>query len=315
MMARVAFAGDSRAWCYIGLPVGGMMSACHVAWREVATGDKAIACDKPNEVKVIDYELTDKTVLVTASSKGLGFATAKLFAAEGANVMISSRSETALYEAVARIIHETGNERVAFCQADVSEPDDVARLFDETQRIFTGVDILINNAGGPPQGNFDTTSDDLWLGAFQLTLMSVIRATRHALPYMRAKKWGRIVNFASSSIKQPLDNLILSNTYRAGLVGLGKSLATELAPDHILVNTLGPGRIATDRVATIDATRAHSLGVDVEEVERESKRQIPLGRYGSPDEFAAMAVFLGSPANGYVTGQAIVVDGGLVKSL
>jgi len=191
----------------------------------------------------------------------------------------------------------------------------VAHLFDETQRIFTGVDILINNAGGPPQGNFDTTTDELWLAAFQLTLMSVIRATRHALPYMRAKKWGRIVNFASSSIKQPLDNLILSNTYRAGLVGLGKSLATELAPDHILVNTLGPGRIATDRVATLDAARARSLGVDVEDVERESRRQIPLGRYGSPDEFAAMAVFLGSPVNGYVTGQAIVVDGGLVKSL
>jgi len=263
----------------------------------------------------MDYGLVGKTVLVTASSKGLGFATARLFAAEGANVMLSSRSGEALRSAVDRITRETGNRHVAWCQADVSAPDAVAHLFEETERVFSGVDILINNAGGPPQGNFDTTTDQQWADAFELTLMSVIRATRHALPHMRARKWGRIVNFASSSIKQPLDNLILSNTYRTGLVGLGKSLATELAPDHILVNTLGPGRIATDRVAAIDATRAHSLGVEVEQVERESKRQIPLGRYGSPDEFAAMAVFLGSPANGYVTGQAIVVDGGLVKSL
>jgi 3-oxoacyl-[acyl-carrier protein] reductase len=263
----------------------------------------------------MDYGLQGKTVLVTASSKGLGFATAKLFAAEGANVMISSRSESSLRTAVDEIRHETGNQNVAFCAANLAEHGAIEHLFTETEHVFAGVDILINNAGGPPQGNFDVITDDQWAGAFELTLMSMVRATRRALPHMRRNHWGRILNFTSSSIKQPLDDLILSNTYRAGIVGLSKSLAIELAPDNILVNTLGPGRIATDRITEIDAARSQRMGVSLEEVEQASRALIPLGRYGTPEEFAAMAVFLGSAVNGYVTGQAILVDGGMVKSL
>ncbi|MCL6516541.1 SDR family oxidoreductase [Alicyclobacillus sp.] len=263
----------------------------------------------------MDFGVQGKTVLVLASSKGLGFATAKAFAAEGANVMLTSRSEAALREAQARIQQETGNGSVRFCAADVSRAEDIERLFSETEAAFGGVDVLVNNAGGPPPGNFDTVTEEQWVAAHELTLLSVVRATRRALPHMRKNQWGRIVNFTSSSIRQPIDNLILSNTYRAGILGLSKSLAIELAPDNILVNVIGPGRIATDRVAQLDANRARQLGTSVEEVARQSMAQIPLGRYGTPEEFAALALFLGSAANGYITGQAILVDGGMVKSL
>jgi 3-oxoacyl-[acyl-carrier protein] reductase len=263
----------------------------------------------------MDFGVKGKSVLVLASSKGLGYATAKAFAAEGARVMLTSRSEEALRKAQEEIRSATGNPDVAYCVADVAQAEDIERLFAETESIFGGVDVLINNAGGPPPGNFDTIREDQWILAHELTLMSVVRATRRALPHMRRNQWGRIVNFTSSSIRQPIENLILSNTYRAGILGLSKSLAIELAPDNILVNVVGPGRIATDRVAQLDANRARQLGVSIEEVERQSKAQIPLGRYGTPDEFAALALFLGSAANGYITGQAILVDGGMVRNL
>ena len=146
-------------------------------------------------------------------------------------------------------------------------------------------------------------------------LLSAVRCIREVLPHMRQAGFGRILNVASSSFKQPLDNLLLSNTLRTGLIGLAKSLATELAPVGILVNTLGPGRIATDRLASLDRMRAERQGISPDEVRHQAEGQIPLGRYGQPEEFARMAVFLASPANSYVTGQAFLVDGGLVKAI
>ncbi|MCL6637630.1 MAG: SDR family oxidoreductase [Alicyclobacillus sp.] len=263
----------------------------------------------------MDLGLSDKTVLVLASSRGLGFATAKAFAREGARVMLTSRSEQALARAVAEIVQETGNHDVAYTPADVSRADDIERLFASVEARFGGVDVLINNAGGPPLGTFDSVQEEQWETAHQLTLMSVVRTVRRALPYMRKNQWGRIINFTSSSIRQPLENLILSNTYRAAILGLSKSLAIELAPDNILVNTLAPGRIATERVMELDATKAQQQGVSVAEIARQSQSLIPLGRYGQPDEFAAVAVFLGSAVNSYLTGQAILVDGAMVKAL
>ena len=177
------------------------------------------------------------------------------------------------------------------------------------------MDVLISNAGGPPAGSFDVVSDEDWRGAFELNLMSVVRLVREALPHMRERGFGRIVNVASSSIKQPIEGLILSNTFRAGAAGLAKSLSFELAPDGILVNTLGPGRISTERSAGFDAAQAERMGVSVEEVRGGAEERIPLGRYGTPEEFARVAVFLASPANSYVTGQAILVDGGMVRAL
>lgn len=263
----------------------------------------------------MDFGLSGKTVLITASSQGLGFATAKAFAVEGAKVMLSSRNEAQLAKAAAQIQREADNPNVSFTPADVTKSDEIEHLFHQTERLFGGVDVLVNNTGGPPAGNFDSVTEDQWQAAFELCLLNIVRATRRALPHMRHQQWGRIVNFASSSIKQPLDNLILSNTYRAGIVGLSKSLAIELAADNILVNVVGPGRISTRRVEQLDALRAEQADLSVDEVRRRTESTIPLGRYGMPDEFAALAVYLGSAANGYTTGQSILVDGGLVRAL
>lgn len=262
----------------------------------------------------MDLGLTNQVALVTAASKGLGRAIATQLAAEGAHVMIASRGEEALAATAAEIAGSTGAQ-VHYRAADVSDPDDLRELLAETERRFGGVDVLINNAGGPPAGGFDNLDDAAWQQAFELNVMSSVRLIRGVLPSMRARSQGRIVNIASSSIKQPLDNLLLSNTLRLAVVGLAKSLATELAPDGILINTLGPGRIATDRVAALDAGRATQTGTSVEEVRAQAERAIPLGRYGQPAEFAKVAAFLASPANTYLTGQAFLVDGGMVKAL
>lgn len=263
----------------------------------------------------MDFGLEGKVVLVTAGSKGLGFATAKAFTLEGANVIISSRNIDGLRAAREEILASVPHGNVSIISADVSKPTDIERLFGVIGTDHGGVDVLINNAGGPPAGNFDSMTDEHWETGFALTLQSVIRCTRAALLHMRKNKWGRIVNFASSSVKQPIDNLILSNTFRAGVAGLSKSLSVELAKDNILINVLSPGRIATERVAYLDGVRASATGQSIADVQKQSEAMIPLGRYGAPDEFANMAVFLGSSANGYMTGQSILVDGGMVKAL
>ncbi|MBX5436770.1 MAG: SDR family oxidoreductase [Alicyclobacillaceae bacterium] len=263
----------------------------------------------------MDLGLEGKTVLVMAASRGLGFAIAQAFAREGARVVICGRREEALSLARDRIVRETHNPDVSHVVADVTRAADIEKLFQTAESQFGGVDVLVNNVGGPPLGAFSEVGDDDWQQAFESVLLSAIRSIRLALPHMRQQQWGRIVNVASSSVRQPVDRLILSNTMRAALAGLAKSLATELGPDNILVNTLGPGRIATERVQEIDRAAADRSGISVDAVRRAVEGQIPLGRYGQPDEFAAMAVFLGSAANGYVTGQTILVDGGMVKCL
>jgi 3-oxoacyl-[acyl-carrier protein] reductase len=262
----------------------------------------------------MDLKLNGRTALVTAASKGLGRATATRLATEGARVMISSRGEEQLAKTAADIAEATGAQ-VEYCAADVSNPEDLARLLSETEQRLGGVDVLVNNAGGPPPGGFDALDDDAWYRAHELNLMSTVRLIRGVLPHMRAQQWGRIVTIASSSIKQPIDNLLLSNTYRVAILGLAKSLATELAPAGVLINTVGPGRIATDRVATLDANKAKQSGQSVEEVRAQSEKSIPMGRYGTPEEFGDVVSFLVSGVNTYLTGQHFLVDGGLVKAL
>jgi 3-oxoacyl-[acyl-carrier protein] reductase len=262
----------------------------------------------------MDLQLKGRTAIVLASTKGLGKATAFSLAKEGANVVISGRDEKASATVAQELQQATGQEPLAVV-TDVTKAADIERLVQKTVDAFGTVDILINNAGGPPAGTFDQMTDEHWQQAFELNLLSVIRAVRAVLPHMRAQKFGRIVNFASSSFKQPLDNLILSNTFRTGIVGLAKSLANELGPDGILINTVGPGRIGTDRLAYLDSVRADKLGVSPDQVRQQIEATIPVGRYGEPEEFARVITFLASPANSYVTGQSLLVDGGLVKAI
>jgi 3-oxoacyl-[acyl-carrier protein] reductase len=262
----------------------------------------------------LDLGLEGKVALVTAASKGLGRAIATELAREGASVMISSRDVEALSKTAGEIREETGAE-VAYLAADLTSAGDIEALVSHATSRFGGVDVLVNNTGGPPPGTFEELDDEAWQGAFEQVLMSLIRCVRAVLPVMRERGGGRIVNVASSSVKQPIEALTLSNTFRTGLAGLAKNLSIELAPDGILVNTLGPGRIATARSQGMDASQAESRDVSVEEVRAEFEARIPLGRYGTPEEFARVAAFLASPANSYVTGQAILVDGGMIRAL
>ena len=174
--------------------------------------------------------------------------------------------------------------------------------------------LFIKNVGGPPGGTFEELSDEDWEHAFQLNLLSYVRNIRAVLPELK-KSGGKIINVASTSIKQPIPGLLLSNTFRLGIVGLTKTLADELAQYNILINTVAPGRIATDRVDYLDQLSADKRNVSKEQVKEESLKKIPLGRYGTPEEFANIVTFLASDVNSYVTGSSILVDGGMVRSL
>jgi 3-oxoacyl-[acyl-carrier protein] reductase len=261
----------------------------------------------------MDLHLTNLPVLVCASSAGLGKAAALEFAREGANVMLCGRREAELQRGVAEIKTETGRDAL-YTVADLTQSADVARVVDATVAAFGGVYALINNGGGPPAGTFDSFDDAAWHSAFELTLLSYIRAIRAVLPHMRTRGAGRIVNFTSSSVKSPIENLILSNTFRMGVLGMTKTLAGEVGKDGILANVLGPGRIQTDRITQLDTIRAGKAGKTTDDIRAETSRTIPVGRYGEPNEMAKLAVFLASPANTYITGQTMLVDGGMVKS-
>jgi 3-oxoacyl-[acyl-carrier protein] reductase len=259
----------------------------------------------------VDLNLTGKVALVVASSKGLGKAIAAQLAAEGCDVMLTSRDAEHL-ERTREELLTTAKGRVACCPCDITRMDRIRTLVAVTRERLGAVDILINNAGGPPGGGFELVDDATWQAAFELNLLSYIRLIREVLPDLK-QSGGRILNVTSSSIKQPIPGLILSNVFRMGILGLGKSLADELAPYGILVNTVAPGRIGTDRTAYLDQLKADKRGISREQVEAEARRAIPLGRYGDPEEFARVVCFLASGASSYVTGSTILVDGGLVR--
>nr|WP_304219724.1 SDR family oxidoreductase [Fredinandcohnia onubensis] len=261
----------------------------------------------------MNLNLQGKTAIVIASSQGLGKAITAQLVEEGVNVVISSRDERKLQK-VQEELNQIGNGRVAYHRADITNIEDIQALVQFSRETFGQIDILINNAGGPPGGKFEQISDEDWQKSFELNLFSYIRTIREVLPDMK-KGGGRIINIASTSIKQPIPGLILSNTFRLGIVGLTKTLSEELAPYNILINTVAPGRIQTDRTTHLDQLNADKQGISLEAAENQTKRTIPLGRYGTPEEFAKVVTFLVSDASTYITGSSVLVDGGMVTSI
>jgi 3-oxoacyl-[acyl-carrier protein] reductase len=262
----------------------------------------------------MDLGIKGKSALVVAASKGMGKASALGLAAEGARVVMCARGESALQGAAAEVEEKTGAEVLAVT-ADASRAADITRVVAEANRAFGGVDILVANVGGPPPGSFEQMSDDQWRAAFEQVHLSTVRFIREVLPHMKKSRWGRILAIQSSSVKQPVDGLILSNGIRPGIAGLFKTLAGDLAKDNITVNLVLPGRIMTDRFVEHQTDRAKRSGITLEKQMEMSSADIPMGRIGTPDEFAAMVVFLASARASYVTGAAVQVDGGLIRSV
>lgn len=262
----------------------------------------------------MDLGLTGKVALVTAASKGLGKGIATQLAREGADVIISSRSEEALRAAAVEIAAAGGQEPLVVA-ADVSDAAALERLVAAAMGRFGRIDILVNNAGGPAPGMFFDIGDEQWQKAVDLLLLSTVRLTRLIVPQMRERKWGRIINSTSVSVKQPIANLLLSNSVRTAVIGLAKSLAAELARDGITVNNLLPGSIYTDRIEQLNRATAERTGRPLEEVRRAAEADIPVGRYGTVEEYAAAAAFLASEQASYITGVSLLVDGGVYRGL
>jgi 3-oxoacyl-[acyl-carrier protein] reductase len=262
----------------------------------------------------MDLQLRNKIAMVGGASKGLGFAVAHALALEGAKVSIASRDRAAIDAAASRIHQKSGTEVLAQA-ADLSSADAIARWHQETLGRFGGVDLLFANTGGPPAGGALNFDDAAWRGAFELLVLSVLRTIRLVVPSMQARGGGAILVGTSSSVKEPIANLALSNVLRASVAALAKTLALELAPSGIRVNNLIPGRIETDRVRQLDEINARRAGIGVDEQHQRMAATIPLGRYGQPDEFGRMAAFLLSDAAAYITGASVQVDGGLIRGI
>lgn len=260
----------------------------------------------------MDLGLTGKIAVVTAASRGLGKAAALALAREGANLAICSHSEQIL-EAKKAIEEETGVEVLAM-QADLTVPHDISAVIQATQVRFGRIDILIINAGGPPPGRFlDLTSED-WRSAVELTLMSAVELCYQVLPLMLEQQAGSIVATESISVKQPVDNLILSNAVRMAVIGMLKSLANECGPQGIRINSINPTFTATERVEFLIADRAARQSRSIEEVSADITAAIPLGRMGTVEEYGKAIAWLASPAASYIHGHALMFDGGATKS-
>jgi 3-oxoacyl-[acyl-carrier protein] reductase len=262
----------------------------------------------------MDLGLRDRVAIVGASSRGLGKACALELAREGSAVVVCARDAERLAAAAEEIQAVSGVE-VLPVPTDLTDAAEIEHLVEEALHRFGRVDVLVTNNGGPPAGDFGEFDDQAWMAAYQLTLMSAVRLIRAVLPTMRAQRWGRIINITSVSVKQPIDNLLLSNVYRPGVVGLAKTLSAQVAVDGITVNNVAPGYTRTDRVLELAADRASRESKVVEDVLEERAADFPMGRMGEPEELAALVAFLASERAGYITGTTIQVDGGYVRGL
>lgn len=261
----------------------------------------------------MDLGLKDKRAFVAGSSRGLGYATAMTLAREGCSVAINSRDEDKVKAAVEKITNETGTQAYGFA-GDVSDASTADALIQSVVESLGGLDILITNAGGPPAGSFETFDEETWQKAVDSSLMSHVRLIRAALPHLRKSSAPSVLTMTSYTVKQPLPNLVLSNSIRAATVGLAKSLAMELGKENIRFNSIMPGWTMTERVQDLMAVRAKNNGTTVEEETAKQTAEIPLGRMGQPQEFANAAVFLVSPAASFIHGVSMAVDGGIIKS-
>jgi 3-oxoacyl-[acyl-carrier protein] reductase len=262
----------------------------------------------------MDLGLKGKVALIAGGSTGLGKAVAMELAREGAKISICARDRTKLEAAAAHIKRETDGEVFTF-SADLTDTADARAFVRSAIDHYGTADILVNNAGGPPSLPLMEIDDDLWQEAFRLNLMSTIAMTTEVIPTLKAKKWGRIINITSISVKQPIEGLILSNTIRSGVIGFAKTLSTELAPYQVTINSVCPGYTLTDRVTDLSKVLAERENTMPENIFNQWESAIPMGRLGTPEEFAAMVTFLASNRAGYITGAAIQIDGGWYRGI
>ena len=262
----------------------------------------------------MDLGLKNKVALVAAGSRGLGRAVAEELAAEGASLVLCARDSRTLDETAAAIA-KSSDVHVLAVPADVTVTNDIKRVVETGIERFGRIDILVTNAGGPPAGRFDQLTQAQWEDAIRLTLFSAIELTRQVLPGMKERRWGRILNITSIAVKQPVENLLLSNSLRAGLTGFARTLANEVAADGITVNNIMPGYTRTERLDELAQMMAEKQGISADEFRGKWEKEIPMGRLGEPREFAALAAFLVSERASYITGTSIQVDGGWIKSL
>lgn len=255
-----------------------------------------------------------KIAIVAAASQGLGKAIAQSLAEEGARVAICARTAQTL-EATAQEIAAGTRAEVFAKPVDVTAYDQVREFVRDVHQRWGAVHICVTNAGGPPAKNFLSTSIEEWQAAVQMNLMSAVYFAREVIPLMQQQRWGRLITITSVSVKQPIDNLLLSNAVRAAVTGLAKSLANEFGKDNITVNNVCPGYTATDRLKELAGVQALAAGLSKEEIFARWAQQVPLGRIGTPQELAALVTFLASERASYITGTTIAVDGGTVKGL
>lgn len=263
----------------------------------------------------MDLGIAGRVALVGASAHGLGLATAEQFAREGCHVALCDIDGDAVTTAVESVQSVGAGGRVAGWRTDLTSAESIDELLAGVESTLGGVDILVTNSGGPPPGTFETATDEKWQRAYELTFLSAVRLIRGVLPGMQERGWGRIVNFTSRTLREPIANLMISNAVRLAVAGMAKTLAAEVAADGVTVNNLGPGPTSTDRAIQLAEARAERKGISLEEELAATAARIPRGRLASPEDQAAVAVFLASEQAAHLTGASLIVDGGETRAL
>lgn len=262
----------------------------------------------------MDLGIKGKTVLVTASSKGIGKAIAEYLAVEGCEIAICSRTKSDLIS-TANEIKEKCKTEPFWCVCDLNKMKDIETTVEVVNKHFGQIDILVNNCGGPAPGYFRDLDFKDWASAFEQVLMSVVTFSGLIVPEMILHEWGRIINITSVSVKQPIDNLMLSNSIRSGVIGFAKTLSNEVAKFNITVNNIAPGYTLTNRLYDLAVHRAKASGISHEEILSDMSKAIPMNRLGRPEEIASAVAFLASQQASYITGNTLIVDGGWVKGI